>query len=91
MLLWGKTICENPAYPDQGQNKHEKHTNPVMDTAISALHADSNIQVSQDLWIIFEPKTTTGIIFYPGGRVAARAYTPPASYQASVNTDIAFK
>ena len=54
-------------------------TNPVMDTATDALQSDNHVLVTQNPWIIFTPKTTnptTGIIFYPGGKVDPRAYAP---------------
>lgn len=54
-------------------------TNPVMDEAISALQSDAAVTVLQDEWIAFTPAAddpTTGFIFYPGGKVDARAYAP---------------
>ena len=48
--------------------------------ALQALKSDSQVTVTQhDGFITFEPatqRTTTGFIFYPGGRVDYRAYAP---------------
>ncbi len=48
--------------------------------ALAALQSGSMVQVSESNgWIIFTPTAeppTTGFIFYPGGRVDARAYAP---------------
>jgi hypothetical protein len=51
-----------------------------MPEALAALESDSAVTVTQDDWIEFTPagSPTTGFIFYPGGRVDARAYAPPA-------------
>jgi len=50
------------------------------DIALQALNSDSQVTVTQhDGFITFEPaaqQTTTGFIFYPGGRVDYRAYAP---------------
>ncbi len=50
------------------------------DIALQALKSDSQVTVTQhDGFITFEPstqRTTTGFIFYPGGRVDYRAYAP---------------
>jgi hypothetical protein len=50
------------------------------DIALQALNSDSQVTVTQhDGFIAFEPatqRTTTGFIFYPGGRVDYRAYAP---------------
>lgn len=54
-------------------------TNPVMDSGINALLSDDRVQVTQEPWIVFQPETlnpTTGIIFYPGGKVDPRSYAP---------------
>ncbi len=54
-------------------------TNPVMDEAIAALESDAAVTVEQEEWIVFRPAghtPQTGFIFYPGGRVDARAYAP---------------
>ena len=48
--------------------------------ALKALESDSQVTVTQqDGFITFEPaalRTTTGFLFYPGGRVDYRAYAP---------------
>ncbi len=50
------------------------------DVALQALNSDSQVTVTQhNGFITFEPanqRTTTGFIFYPGGRVDYRAYAP---------------
>ena len=50
------------------------------DVALQALKSDAQVIVTQQNgFIIFEPaaqRTTTGFIFYPGGRVDYRAYAP---------------
>jgi pimeloyl-ACP methyl ester carboxylesterase len=55
--------------------------NPLgpMPESVAALQSDANVQVDSGRWIIFEPlgnAPTTGLIFYPGGRVDARSYAP---------------
>jgi pimeloyl-ACP methyl ester carboxylesterase len=49
--------------------------------AISALQSDSTVTVTQDRFISFIPASQrpvpTGFIFYPGGRIDARAYARP--------------
>ncbi|HET7143528.1 MAG TPA: alpha/beta hydrolase [Anaerolineales bacterium] len=48
--------------------------------ALSALESDSQVTVTMDDFIIFQPATlqpTTGFIFYPGGRVDYRSYAAP--------------
>jgi hypothetical protein len=55
--------------------------NPLgpMPEALTALQSDASVQVKTDHWIVFEPTAaspTTGLIFYPGGRVDARSYAP---------------
>ena len=49
--------------------------------ALAVLQSDSRVTVETERWLVFTPagKTPdTGLIFYPGGRVDARAYAPPA-------------
>jgi hypothetical protein len=49
---------------------------PIMPEATRHCSGDETVQVTQGRWIAFEPATptrTTGVIFYPGGRVDARA------------------
>ena len=56
--------------------------NPLapMPEALTALESDQSGEVSiENGWYIFRPlaaQPTTGFIFYPGGRVDARAYAP---------------
>jgi alpha/beta hydrolase family protein len=51
-----------------------------MPEALAALQSDAQAQVaSEHGWTVFRPADqmlTTGFIFYPGGRVDARAYAP---------------
>jgi pimeloyl-ACP methyl ester carboxylesterase len=52
-----------------------------MPEALAALQSDDVVTVSQADWIEFAPtggNPITGLLFYPGGRVDARAYAPPA-------------
>lgn len=52
-----------------------------MPEALAALESSSAVTVSQDQWITFSPtfiEPQSGLIFYPGGRVDARAYAPAA-------------
>jgi pimeloyl-ACP methyl ester carboxylesterase len=48
--------------------------------ALSALESDSQVIVTMDKFITFQPvnaQPTTGLIFYPGGRVDYRSYAAP--------------
>ncbi len=57
-----------------------------MPEALAALQSDSQVIVSSDPWITFQPAdqaATTGLIIYPGGRVDPRAYAPLAHTIAS--------
>jgi hypothetical protein len=48
--------------------------------ALSALESDSQVTVTTDGFITFQPanvQPTTGFIFYPGGRVDYRSYAAP--------------
>lgn len=51
-----------------------------MDEALPALQSDANVEITTvNGWTVFSPTAeapTTGFIFYPGGRVDARAYAP---------------
>ncbi len=51
-----------------------------MEEAIAALQSDAKVNVSNENgWYVFTPvgeAPTTGFIFYPGGKVDARAYAP---------------
>ena len=56
-------------------------SNPLtpMTESQAALTSDSQVEVETGQWLVFEPQgetATTGFIFYPGGRVDARAYAP---------------
>jgi dienelactone hydrolase len=62
-VIWGST----PAQP--------------MPAALDALQPDAQVSVTDDPWLVFTPtdvQPTTGLIFYPGGRVDYRAYAPAA-------------
>ncbi len=57
-----------------------------MPEALTAMQSDSQVIVSSDPWITFQPAdqtATTGLIIYPGGRVDPRAYAPLAHAIAS--------
>lgn len=57
-----------------------------MPEALTAMQSDSQVIVSSDPWITFQPAdqtATTGLIIYPGGRVNPRAYAPLAHAIAS--------
>lgn len=51
-----------------------------MPEALTALQSDAQVQVTEtNGWYVFTPtdnQPTTGLIFYPGGKVDARAYAP---------------
>ena len=52
-----------------------------MPQALAAMQSDSQVDVSNNSWLVFKPHATdptTGFIFYPGGLVDARAYAPMA-------------
>ena len=52
-----------------------------MPEALAAMQTDSQVTVTTDPWIVFEPTDqtpTTGLIIYPGGRVDPHAYAPIA-------------
>ena len=53
-------------------------TYPARMVALSALQSTDRVTITQDKWIVFEPKmdTETGLIFYPGGLVEPSAYAP---------------
>jgi hypothetical protein len=57
-----------------------------MPEALAAMQSDSQVIVTTDPWITFQPAdqtATTGLIIYPGGRVDPRAYAPLAHAIAS--------
>jgi pimeloyl-ACP methyl ester carboxylesterase len=52
-----------------------------MPEALAALESDAAVQVTTEPWFSFQPtgeSRSTGLIFYPGGRVDPRSYAPPA-------------
>lgn len=52
----------------------------TMAEAEASLESDAHVQVGTEPWISFRPRgktATTGLILYPGGRVAPEAYAPP--------------
>jgi dienelactone hydrolase len=52
-----------------------------MQEAFSALKSDADVTVISNQWLVFEPKvvnSTVGFIFYPGGRIDYRSYSPYA-------------
>ena len=52
-----------------------------MPEAMAALVADDQVRVDDQTWFVFKPANSdplSGLIFYPGGRVDARAYAPLA-------------
>lgn len=53
---------------------------PAAPEALFAIESDSNVTVTVDDYIAFAPTSTkpsTGLVFYPGGRVDYRAYAAP--------------
>ncbi|MBE2268205.1 MAG: alpha/beta hydrolase, partial [Anaerolinea sp.] len=55
-------------------------TNPLEPAAETALVTDSAVTVDSSRWLVFKPnvEATTGLIFYPGGKVNPAAYAPLA-------------
>jgi pimeloyl-ACP methyl ester carboxylesterase len=52
-----------------------------MPQALNSLQSDSQVNVTEQPWLVFQPVQnipTTGLLFYPGGRVDPRAYAPSA-------------
>src|SRR6476659_8942962 len=48
--------------------------------AFGALRSDAQVTVNLDKFIVFQPankKTSTALVFYPGGRVDYRSYAAP--------------
>lgn len=59
---------------------------PATMEAKAALSSDNDVSVTVDPWLVFKPtgaKPTTGLIFYPGGKVDPKAYSPAAHQIAS--------
>lgn len=55
-----------------------------MPEALAALASDERVTVETAPWLTFTPVAgaSTGLIFYPGGRVPPEAYAPPARAMA---------
>lgn len=56
-------------------------TPPPMPEALAALESDEVVTVTTTPWLSFRPATgaaTTGLVFYPGGKVDPRSYAPAA-------------
>lgn len=56
-------------------------TPPPMPEALAALESDAAVTVTSAPWYSFRPATgapTTGLVFYPGGKVDPRSYAPAA-------------
>ena len=52
-----------------------------MPEALAALESDAQVRVETEPWLVFQPvgqEPGVGLILYPGARVDARAYAPPA-------------
>ena len=54
------------------------YTRPPLPDSLAALESDELVDVSLEPWIIFDPAgdETVGLIYYPGGRVDPRGYSP---------------
>lgn len=53
------------------------YARPPLDEALAALESDPVVIVESEPWLIFTPRDvepTTGLIFYPGGRIDPRGY-----------------
>lgn len=60
---------------------YSQPANPVMPEALTAMNSDQSVTVIEGPWLSFAPtgkEPDKGLIFYPGGRVDARAYAPYA-------------
>src|SRR4030042_6201124 len=52
-----------------------------MPEAMEAMQSDSQVIITTDPWIVFQPTEQTpptGLLIYPGGRGSPRAYAPLA-------------
>ena len=54
------------------------YARPPLPDSLAALESDDLVEVSLEPWIIFDPvgEEQTGLIYYPGGRVDPRGYSP---------------
>jgi pimeloyl-ACP methyl ester carboxylesterase len=55
------------------------YARPPLPEALASLESDQFVQVSEQPWLTFSPAEhppTTGLIFYPGGRIDPRGYAP---------------
>ena len=52
------------------------YARPPLPEALAALESSDLVEVSLDPWLTFTPtgEVTTGLIFYPGGRIDPRGY-----------------
>lgn len=60
-------------------------TNQIMERAEEQLLSDPQVQINLNSWLVFSPRNKrpkTGLIFYPGGRVNPKAYSPLANQLA---------
>jgi hypothetical protein len=54
-------------------------SSPALPSAAASLTSDANVIVELEPWLVFKPAgeaPTTGLIFYPGGKVDPMAYAP---------------
>ena len=54
------------------------YARPPLTDSLAALESDDLVEVSLEPWIIFDPvgEERAGLIYYPGGRVDPRGYSP---------------
>lgn len=55
------------------------YARPPLDEALAALESGPAVIVESEPWLIFRPRDvepSTGLIFYPGGRIDPRGYAP---------------
>jgi hypothetical protein len=53
------------------------YARPPLNDALAALESDNAVRIETEPWLIFTPQDvepTTGLIFYPGGRIDPRGY-----------------